>query len=156
MRTVQGMGEAGGPKVITFPNINVAAAALARAAVDLARSPKDEKLRKEYDATMRGLLHVYGCDMSREHAQICTKHFIWHRNALRKALEDPEVQSTDARYIGYLNGLRRVAKELNVQWPPYALEEWVHDDVPEEALQPPPAPIIEPARQYKPRPPRRR
>ena len=33
------------------------------------------------------------------------------------------MQSTDARYIGYLNGLRRMARELDVSWPPYALDE---------------------------------
>lgn len=150
------MGEAGGPKVRIFQNIEGAASAVARTAVDLARSPRDAKAREEFDATLRGLLHVHGCAISDANLEQCKKHFLWHRNALRKALENPEIQTTDARYIGYLNGLRRVARELNVAWPPYALDEYVHDDVPEEALEPPPTPIIEPARRYYPRPPRRR
>lgn len=150
------MGEAGGPKVITFPNVEAALAALARAAADLSREPREPKARQHYDAVYRGTLHIHGCVVSDAHFEACKKHFLWHRNALRKALEDPDYQTTDARYIGYLNGLRRLARELNVTWPPYALDEYVHDDVPEEALSPPPTPIIEPARRYKPRPPRRR
>jgi hypothetical protein len=151
-----GMGESGGPKVKTFVSIDAAARAVARSAVDLAGQPKDQKLREEYDATIRGLLHVHGCAVSDANLEACKKHFLWHRNALRRALEDPDMQTTDARYIGYLNGLRRIARELKVSWPPYALEEYVHDDVPSEALEPPPAPIIEPSRKYAPRPPRRR
>jgi hypothetical protein len=77
-----GLGEAGGPKVKTFVSVDVAAGAVARAAVDLARSPKNEKLREEYDATIRGLLHVHGCAVGDANLEACKKHFLWHRNAL--------------------------------------------------------------------------
>jgi len=135
------MGQPEAPRAASFNDVPSALTAFAGAAADAAAHPDDAERHELYDAVRRGVEQAVAALASDVEFRSRTTHYDWHRRALRTLLEEPEVQPTEARYLGYLSALRAVARELHVTWPPYGPDDRVHDRIPPEALTPEPAAV---------------